>query len=34
MKKDGIIDFDGRNITLLNIARLEAEVVEGLQYSG
>ncbi|MDD4096011.1 MAG: Crp/Fnr family transcriptional regulator [Oscillospiraceae bacterium] len=34
MKKDGVIDFNGRNITLLDIAKLETEVVEGLQYGG
>jgi len=32
MKKDGMIDYDGRNIRLLDIGKLEAEVVEGLQY--
>ncbi len=31
MKRDGMIDYDGRSITLTDIGRLEAEVVEGLQ---
>ncbi len=32
MQKDGLIDYDGRSIRLLDILRLEAEVVEGFLY--
>ncbi|MBN1892173.1 MAG: Crp/Fnr family transcriptional regulator [Clostridiales bacterium] len=32
MQKDGFIAYEGRNVRLLDIQRLEAEVVEGLQY--
>lgn len=32
MQKDGLIGYEGRDVRLLDVQRLEAEVVEGLQY--
>lgn len=34
MQKDGLIDFEGRDIRLLDIRGLESQVVEGLLFKG